>query len=412
MSFAKFLFWCHLACGVVAGVVILIMSVTGALLTYRAADRRSGRTRGGSRSRRRRLMRRAFQWNRCSRRRRRRSRRPAFTGVTVRAGANSPVALAAGQRTLFVDPYDGRVLGEGVARRAALLPRGHRLASLRSRSAASSAPTGKAITGASQPRVPLHRRQRHLPLVAANWTRRQLRNITLFNGGLRGKARDFNWHNTIGFWSAIPLFVVVLGATVISYPWASDLAYRVVGEAPPARQRPPAAAQGPQGGPGGPGPERGGRARRTAWRRRTPAAIAGGDRHAVAEGRAAGGGLAQHQPAHPGRTADAPVVFTIDQGYAGQPQKRGTLTLNRASGEVVSWEPYASLSPGRRLRTWLRFVHTGEFYGLDRADDRRPRVVRRRRCSSTRVLRWRSAGFSRGECGDGVRRAIISNRAA
>jgi uncharacterized iron-regulated membrane protein len=61
---------------------------------------------------------------------------------------------------------------------------------------------------------------------------------------------------------------------------------------------------------------------------------------------------------------DAPVVFTIDQGYAGQPQKRGTLTLNRASGEVVSWEPYSSLSTGRRLRTWLRFVHTGEFYGL------------------------------------------------
>jgi len=62
--------------------------------------------------------------------------------------------------------------------------------------------------------------------------------------------------------------------------------------------------------------------------------------------------------------ADAPVVFTIDRGYAGQPQKRGTLTLNRASGEIVSWEPYASLSAGRRLRTWLRFVHTGEFYGL------------------------------------------------
>ena len=61
---------------------------------------------------------------------------------------------------------------------------------------------------------------------------------------------------------------------------------------------------------------------------------------------------------------DAPVVFTIDQGYAGQPQKRGTLTLNRASGEVVSWEPYSSLSIGRRVRTWLRFVHTGEFYGL------------------------------------------------
>jgi uncharacterized iron-regulated membrane protein len=63
-------------------------------------------------------------------------------------------------------------------------------------------------------------------------------------------------------------------------------------------------------------------------------------------------------------TAAMPAVFTIDQGYAGQPQKRGTLTLNRASGEVVRWETFDSLSRGRQLRSWLRFSHTGEYYGL------------------------------------------------
>jgi uncharacterized iron-regulated membrane protein len=59
-----------------------------------------------------------------------------------------------------------------------------------------------------------------------------------------------------------------------------------------------------------------------------------------------------------------PAVFTIDQGYAGQPQKRGTLTLNRDTGEVVRWETFDSLSRGRQLRSWLRFSHTGEYYGL------------------------------------------------
>ena len=34
MKIRTFLFWLHLACGVVAGTVSLIMSVTGALLTY------------------------------------------------------------------------------------------------------------------------------------------------------------------------------------------------------------------------------------------------------------------------------------------------------------------------------------------------------------------------------------------
>ena len=30
----KVIFWCHLFCGVIAGVIILVMSVTGVLLTY------------------------------------------------------------------------------------------------------------------------------------------------------------------------------------------------------------------------------------------------------------------------------------------------------------------------------------------------------------------------------------------
>ena len=32
--FRKIIFWCHLPVGVTAGIVILIMSVTGALLAY------------------------------------------------------------------------------------------------------------------------------------------------------------------------------------------------------------------------------------------------------------------------------------------------------------------------------------------------------------------------------------------
>ena len=34
MSFRSFLFWPHLVCGVAAGIIILIMSATGVLLTY------------------------------------------------------------------------------------------------------------------------------------------------------------------------------------------------------------------------------------------------------------------------------------------------------------------------------------------------------------------------------------------
>jgi uncharacterized iron-regulated membrane protein len=60
----------------------------------------------------------------------------------------------------------------------------------------------------------------------------------------------------------------------------------------------------------------------------------------------------------------APVAFTIDEGDGGQPQKRSTLTLDASTGAIVRWEPFSSLSAGRRLRSYLRFAHTGEVLGL------------------------------------------------
>jgi uncharacterized iron-regulated membrane protein len=350
MTLRNTFFWCHLACGVFAGIVIFIMSLTGALLAYEKqtilwADTRhytvSPRSAGAARLSVDALLASAQQAE----------AQTAFTGITVRAGRDMPAAIAAGQRTIYLDPYDGRVLGEGspgVRRFFRVVTDWHRTLAM----SGERRTIGRAITGACN--------LAFLFIVASGvylwwpktWTRRQLRNVTWFNREARGKARDFNWHNTIGFWSAVPLFFVVLGATVISYPWASDLAYRVVGEDPPPRQRPAAApaARTESARPGGASGER----RRlsldgleTLWAR--------------AEQQVPGWrSINLRVPVGP----DAPVVFTIDRGAPGQPQKRGTLTLNRATGEVVSWEPYANLSAGRRLRTWLRFVHTGEFYGV------------------------------------------------
>jgi uncharacterized iron-regulated membrane protein len=62
--------------------------------------------------------------------------------------------------------------------------------------------------------------------------------------------------------------------------------------------------------------------------------------------------------------ARAPFVFTIDRGGAGQPQYRGSLTVDRKSGEVVRWESFESLSLGRRIRGFSRFLHTGEVFGF------------------------------------------------
>jgi uncharacterized iron-regulated membrane protein len=185
------------------------------------------------------------------------------------------------------------------------------------------------------------------------WTWRQVRNIAWFRGGLRGKARDFNWHNAIGIWSVVPLLVIVASGAVISYPWASDLVYRVAGEAPPPRPTPNA-------------PARTGAASGAARSERQAATVL----EAAPSMNAAWARAEQQLPGWRTITlrlpasSGAPATALIDRGDGGQPQKRGTLTVNPSTGEVVRWEPFESLSAGRRLRSYLRFAHTGEVAGI------------------------------------------------
>ena len=58
------------------------------------------------------------------------------------------------------------------------------------------------------------------------------------------------------------------------------------------------------------------------------------------------------------------MTFSLDRGTGGQPQLRASLTLDRATGGELKWEPFEMQSRGRRLRTILRFAHTGEVLGV------------------------------------------------
>jgi uncharacterized iron-regulated membrane protein len=156
-------------------------------------------------------------------------------------------------------------------------------------------------------------------------------------------VRDFNWHNTIGFWSAAPLFIIVLSAVVISYTWAGNLVYRIVGETPPA---PRAANQTPPPSPSNVQSSAPANLN-SAWQRAE---------QQVGDWRS----ITLQLPAN----ESAPFTFNIDRGNGGQPQKRGQLVLNRATGEVVRWESFSDYTRGRQLRSILRFAHTGEVIGL------------------------------------------------
>ncbi|HEY0171461.1 MAG TPA: PepSY-associated TM helix domain-containing protein [Pyrinomonadaceae bacterium] len=338
-------FWCHLIAGAVAGIVILIMSVTGVLLAYERQIARWADTRGYEVSRPSPDAARMPVEALIAKARETQTTPP--NSVTLYSDPAAPAAVSfPGGRTLFLDPYTGEVFGDGSPRVRAFfrsVTDWHRWLGAGGESRA----LGRAVTGAAN--------LVFLFIVASGfylwwprkWTRGSVRAVAWFRRGQSGRARDFNWHNVIGLWSAVPLFVVVLSGVVISYTWASNLVFRVAGEQPPAQlQRGGAPAGGGAGQQGG----------------AAPAPLDGLDALAKrAERQVEGWRSIQLQvPQRP----DAPVAFSIDRGNGGQPQLRSQLALDRKTGEVVRWEPYSNNSAGRRLRSWLRFAHTGEVYGL------------------------------------------------
>jgi len=54
-----------------------------------------------------------------------------------------------------------------------------------------------------------------------------------------GKARDYNWHHVFSCWAVVPLVLIIGSGVIISYPWANSLFYRAYG-APAPKQGGPA----------------------------------------------------------------------------------------------------------------------------------------------------------------------------
>jgi uncharacterized iron-regulated membrane protein len=342
-SLRRVLFWCHLACGVTAGIVIVVMCVTGTALMfqremqfwadthrYRTADSAGAPDAPAS------AIVAAAETS---------AGRGRATSLVLRSDPAMPAAVTVGSTTLYVNPHTAEVYGEATGDRLraffSTMTSWHRYmaASLENRA------SGRLVTGAAN--------LIFLFIVASGvvlWWPRSLRWSALRNGmwfrrGLTPKARDFNWHHVFGFWSCVPLVVIVSSGVVMSYPWANALLYRVMGDEAPA---------GGRGGGRGRGAGSGGAGGSVA----TTALDA-----AVMHAKAVDPGwqiLTVRLP----QAAGAAFTATVDRGDGGEPHRRGTLTIDAATGEITSWEPFASQTPGRRARSFVRFAHTGEVFGL------------------------------------------------
>lgn len=354
MTLRKLFFWFHLTIALVAGLVILVMCVTGALLTYERQlvawterDFRSSPAAGRA------VLSVAELESRVV------AQVPGFavTGLNLSRAADAPAVFVAGRRTLYVDRYSGYVIGEasdgGLRSLLSSLKAWHRWIGAEG----AWRPVGKFLSGWANlifAVIVLTGLYLWLP---STWTWTRVRQVLWFRRGVQGKARDFNWHHVVGVWLAVPLLIVILGALPISFSWAGDLLYRLAGDVPPsARPRAPE----PGGFAGGRGA--GGPGARTDAPRPTPAMLAATDAGLV-QARATFADWRTISVRWP-RSARGHMDVTVDMGSGGQPQHRVAMELDPATGDVEAIQAFADQSPGRRLRSLARFAHTGEVLGL------------------------------------------------
>ncbi len=324
----RILFWLHLISGVVAGLVILVMAVTGTLLTYERqvvawAEQRP--VSAGTRLPIEALL----------------AQLPGATGVVLRADPTEAVTVSFGRETILVDPASAARLAPPHAEVRAFFRRvtewhrwlgadaGHRTAA-------------RAVTGAANLAFLFLGVSGLYLWFPRRWRWSNVRAVLWFRAGLAGKSRDYNWHQVAGFWCCVPLFFVVLSGVVMSYPWASDIVYRANGVQPPNR------------GKGKGRPPEGNASRGNSFVNLDLL---------VAEAGKQVTGWRSISFQIPVRD-DEPVTFNIDAGNGGQPQKRSSVVLDRVTGTVIRSTDFADQDAGQRARSWMRFVHTGEYYGL------------------------------------------------
>jgi uncharacterized iron-regulated membrane protein len=369
-AFRTALFWLHLAAGVAAGLVILVMSATGAVLAFKPqilnqVDRkvRFVEPAGTPRLAPSQVLAAA------------QAVRPGVQPATLVFDRDPSASVAVGfgrDGTLYVNPYTGAILGAGSAGAQQFFRTTedlHRWLSLSSENR----DTGRSLTGASN--------LAFLALAVSGlflwwphkWLPQHVNAILFFRRTSTGRARDFNWHNVIGFWCAPVLIVLTATGVVMSYPWANRLVYQLAGSPLPAAR---GAGRGGQQGAGTAAAEgrgRGGQAPR-AGRGEGAGERAEGQRTRVAPPlENADQLLARAQQELPSwqtvtmrlpERPQAPVSFTMNDARHWNAFARSQLTLDASTGDVVRWEPYGEQSRGQKWRGWVRFGHTGELGGV------------------------------------------------
>ncbi len=344
--FRRTLFWAHLSCGVAAGILILFMSVTGVLLAYerqiveaRAESNHLSLPSDAARLSADELVEKA------------RAAAPQGSQLSLVFDIDPavPVTVTAGRQQILLHPQTGDVLPDAAAGTRDFfrtITTWHRWLGGDSNSTRANLMD---LANLLFMFIIVSGIYLWLPAV---WRWSAFRAGMIFwPKYVNSKARDFNWHHVFSFWMFIPLFLIAMSGVVMSYPWANSLLFSAYGETPPQRQGPPGGAgPGAGGAPAAEVPAQHASAQQLLdvaratfvdWQRITIPASARGER----------------------------IDLTAELKSDELRIPRQTLTLSALDASVIKLAPPvpgpgSTQSPGQKARAWIRFVHTGEQYGV------------------------------------------------
>lgn len=344
------LFWLHLAVGVICGVIIALLCLTGTalafekeLIAWAERDARRIEAPAGDAPR--------LGIDELSAR-----LRTAFPdakpgNIVVSRDPATAVAFNVNRTESYhANPYTGEVrrsASTGMANFMQTMFELHRYIGF---SGEKSRPNGKLVTGIANIAFCFL----GLSGLVLWWPRslswRAFRPAIWFTQNTSARARDWNWHNTLGFWCAPVLITLTLTAMPISFQWAARLTYTLTGT--------PLPASGPQSS-GAPPPAA-----------TVPAPAA----NARPVSRDALLATVQHElPAwqtvtfrfahRPDPAKPAAASFTVREADTLPRTATTTLQFDPFTGALLQRDGYADLPAARKVRAWSRYLHTGEALG-------------------------------------------------
>jgi uncharacterized iron-regulated membrane protein len=268
------------------------------------------------------------------------------SAITIWSDKGAPVEVEFGRddRALF-DSYNGALLGSGAVRTRKFFDT---VTSLHRWFGASveRKPLARAIKGAFDLALLLMTITGLILWCPKTWSWSRFKAGALLRFGLTGRAHDWNRHNAIGFWVALPLVIIVITGAILSYSWATNLLYLVAGSPPPTRTVIEKT-------------EKHGKHHKDHQQTITEVSID----QIFKDAQSRSSGWRSLRATLP-QSGEKTITVAVDFADGSRPDQKAEVVYDRSSGAMLQLKAFSSYNLGTRLHLFVHMVHTGEAGGI------------------------------------------------